>query len=253
MKNRPIEKTPLSEQLHGASDSALGRYRSKVLADPSLLRLAEYEFSTTLFTHLPGAVGYLARKQLFGRLFRQTGGGLILGRGLALRHPDRITLGNRVAIDDGTLLDASGAGEDGIHIGDDVILSRNCVVQGKTGPVSIGRRTDIGCNTVLSSVSGIEIGEAVLIAAACYIGGARYGTERLDIPFMDQGVFTRGAIRIGDGSWLGANVLVLDGVKVGAGCVVGAGAVVTSDLPPGSVAAGVPARILQTKEFPANE
>lgn len=240
--NRPVEKTPLARQLHESGGSALDRYRAKVLGEVTSWALLGYEARILLFSDVPGGLGYFLRKRFFGPLFRSVGSGPILGRAVVLRHPGRISLGNRVAIDDFTLLDAGGAGEAGIRIGDDVIVSRNCVIQGKTGPVAIGNRTDIGCNTVLSSVSGIEIGEAVLVAAACYIGGARYVTERRGIPFMDQGVYSRGPIAIGDGSWLGANVTVLDGVRIGAGCVVGAGAVVTRDVPDGFSVAGIPAR-----------
>ena len=53
-------------------------------------------------------------------------------------------------------------------------------------------------------------------------------------------------IRIGNGVWIGGGAIVLPGVTIGDGCVVGAGSVVTHDLPPGSVAAGNPARIIRT-------
>ena len=51
-------------------------------------------------------------------------------------------------------------------------------------------------------------------------------------------------MRIGDDCWLGTGVVVVAGVEIGDGCVVGAGAVVTRSLPPGSVAVGVPARVV---------
>ena len=57
-----------------------------------------------------------------------------------------------------------------------------------------------------------------------------------------------GDIRIGSDVWLGARVVVTAGVTIGDGCVVGAGAVVTRDLPPGSISAGVPARVITRRE-----
>jgi acetyltransferase-like isoleucine patch superfamily enzyme len=165
-----------------------------------------------------------------------------------MRHPGRITLGDRVAIDDYSLLDASGAGEAGIILGDDVIISRNCVIQGKTGSVTIGNKTDIGCNAILSSGGGIQIGNSVLIAGNCYIGGGRYVTEQIDVPMMEQGLYTKGPVIIGDDVWLGAGSTVLDGVKIGRGCIVGAGAVVTKDLPDYAIAAGIPAKVIKTRQ-----
>jgi acetyltransferase-like isoleucine patch superfamily enzyme len=153
-------------------------------------------------------------------------------------------LGDNVAIDDYVMLDASGAGEKGVQIGDQVIISRNCVIQGKTGYVHLGRKTDIGCNTMITSASGVSIGTHGLIGGNCYIGGGRYYTERLDIPMMEQGVYSQGEVIIEDDVWIGAGAVVLDGIHIGKGCIIGAGAVVTKDLPDYAVALGIPARIV---------
>ncbi len=54
-------------------------------------------------------------------------------------------------------------------------------------------------------------------------------------------------VRIGNSVWLGAKVTVLKGVSIGDGAIVGANAVVSSDLPPGAVAVGVPARVMRIR------
>lgn len=230
----------------------MGRYREKVLGDDRLLPFLEYELATFLFGNLSGGLGYLLRKWSYRHLFKNLGRGIIFGKGIVLRHPRRISIGDRVVIDDYALLDASGAGGKGITLEDNVIISRNCVIQGKTGPVVIGKKTDIGCNTILSSATGIFIGHSVLIAGNCYIGGGRYISDRLDIPMMEQGLYSRGPVVIGDDVWLGAGVIVLDGVRIGKGCIVGAGAVVAKDLPDYAIAVGVPATVVKMRVANSN-
>jgi len=240
-----INKVPLSQQLNQESGSALGKYQEKVLGSKSLLALVKYELLLLLFGNLVGALGYLFRKKFYPGLFKQVGKSVIFGKGLVLRHPNRIILGDRTALDDGSLFDASGAGDEGITLGSDVIVSRNCIIQGKTAPVVIGDRTDIGANVVITSSGGVTIGNSVLIAGNCYIGGGRYNTDRLDIPMMEQGLYTKGPVVIGDDVWLGAGATVLDGIQIGKGCVVGAGAVVTKNLPDYAIAVGTPAKIIK--------
>ena len=242
-----IHKVPLAQQLNQDSASALSRYQSKVLGTQSWFSLLSYEAITLLFGDLSGALGYLFRKKLYPKLFRRVGTSVIFGKGLVLRHPNRIALGDRVALDDGSLLDASGSAQ-GITLGNDVIVSRNCVIQGKTAAVSIGDRTDIGCNVVITSSGGIDIGKSVLIAGNCYIGGGRYNMERTDIPMMDQGLHTKGPVVIEDDVWLGAGATVLDGVRIGKGSVIGAGAVVTQDLPAYAIAVGTPAKVIKQRQ-----
>lgn len=240
-RRKSISKIPLAQQLHMTGTSLLKRYQKKVFGNEGFFLFLEYELATFLFGNLSGGLGYLLRKRFYRRLFKNVGKGVILGKGVVLRHPRRVTLGHRVAIDDYVLLDAGGAGKQGMILEDDVIISRNCVVQGKIGPVVIGEKTDIGCNCILSSVTGIFIGKSVLVAGNCYIGGGRYKLDRLDLPMMEQGLYSKGPVIIGDDVWLGAGAIVLDGARIGKGCVVGAGAVVTKDLPDYAVAVGVPA------------
>jgi acetyltransferase-like isoleucine patch superfamily enzyme len=68
--------------------------------------------------------------------------------------------------------------------------------------------------------------------------------EGMERPIMQQGISARG-ITVEDGAWIGAGAIVVDGVRVGARAVVGAGAVVTRDVPPRTLAAGVPARVIR--------
>jgi acetyltransferase-like isoleucine patch superfamily enzyme len=111
--------------------------------------------------------------------------------------------------------------------------------------ISIGDRTRIGdrCSLWAGSHTG-----RVVIGADCSFGPEVYITASnyemvAGIPVKDQGTLEADVV-IGDGCWLGARVIVVAGVTIGAGSVIGAGAVVTRNIPAGSVAVGVPARVI---------
>jgi acetyltransferase-like isoleucine patch superfamily enzyme len=70
--------------------------------------------------------------------------------------------------------------------------------------------------------------------------------DRVDIPIREQGVSRQG-IRIEDDCWIGANVTFLDGAYVGCGCVIAAGSIVRGTIPPHSVAAGMPAKVIRSR------
>ncbi len=243
-KNRNIDKAVLSEELHTSSASALDRYRKKVLGGRAgILRLIQYELAGILCLNLGGGLGYLLRGLLYSSLFEQCGKGVIFGKGLMIRKPGQIRIGARVAIDDTTLLDGGMEDETAITIGDNSIISKACVIQAKTRPLVMGDNCDIGAHVILSSIGGIILGDSVLIAGNCYIGGGRYHIEDLETPIMYQGVYSRGPVKIGDGTWIGASVTILDGVTIGKGCIIGAGALVTKDIPDYAIAMGAPAKI----------
>jgi len=242
-----VKKLPLREELH-SQESSFRKYWKKAGGDISLPGLFIYECFALLAANLGGAAGYFVRKKLAGFLFRSAGTGLILGRGLTVRHPGRIDFGDNVAVDDYVFIDASGSGDIGVQLRDGVILSRNCSVLGKDGHVVFEERADIGCNCVFASVAGITVGAATIIAGNCYIGGGRYYHDRLEPAIMDQGVYSRGEIVVGEKSWIGSGAVILDGVRIGRGVIVGAGSVVTKDVPEYAVVAGVPAKILRIRE-----
>jgi acetyltransferase-like isoleucine patch superfamily enzyme len=76
------------------------------------------------------------------------------------------------------------------------------------------------------------------------MSGLNHNYEDIALPISDQGV-TTSPITIEDETWLGANCVVLPGVTIGKHCVIAAGSIVTKDIPPYSVAAGNPARVLK--------
>ncbi len=246
--SKDIAKENLSQELHGKSGGALGAYRGKVLGSGAgFLQLVRFELAALFCQNLGGGLGYLVRKKMLAPLFQSCGKSLILGKGIVLRKPGHIAIGNNVAIDDYVMLDGCCEGAPAIRIADNAIISKGCVIQAKTGALDIGVNCDIGAHTVISSISGITLAASVLIAGNCYIGGARYHLEDLNLPIMDQGIYSRGPVSIGEGTWIGASATILDGVTIGRGCVIGAGSLVTSGIPDYGVAVGVPARVVRTR------
>ena len=71
--------------------------------------------------------------------------------------------------------------------------------------------------------------------------------DRTDIPMMEQGFEEERPVYIGNDVWIGDRALILPGVHIGDGSIIAAGAVVTKDVPPYSIAAGVPARKIRDR------
>ncbi len=126
--------------------------------------------------------------------------------------------------------------ENGVHIKECVNLSTY------GGFIRIGERSNIGQNCVLYGQGGIDIGEDVLIGPNCTIVSGSHLFEKRDLTINRQKTCDLG-IKIENDVWIGANVVVLDGVTIGEGSVIGASALVKHSVPPYSVAYGVPAKV----------
>src|SRR6266568_2801475 len=116
----------------------------------------------------------------------------------------------------------------------------------KDGDITLGDHVNIGFHSEIFSGSSVTVGRHGLFAAYTYLVGGGHEFERGDLAVLEQPRSSRG-ITLGDNVWLGAGAKVLDGVCLGDDVVVGAGAVVTSDLPPGAVAVGIPARVVRSR------
>jgi acetyltransferase-like isoleucine patch superfamily enzyme len=240
--------TKFQEALADAGTSRAARYRELVVGvEAGWAGLLHYELVTSLAGNLPGALGLAARALLYRRLFRRLGPGAVIGRGVLLRHPGRIAIGESAMIDDLCVLDARGSVE-GLSIGAAALVSRETILSCKEGAISIGARANLGWRCVVSSVGGIVIGEAALLAGGCYIGGGRYHLSDRGRSIAEQGSYSRGPVTIGPGCWIGARAVILDGVQVGEGAVIAAGAVVTDDVAPFTIVGGVPARTIRARE-----
>lgn len=173
-----------------------------------------------------------------------------LGRHTTILFPHYLHAGENVAI--GSDVSMQCLGREGVHLGNNVRLREHCsvIVTSILSEPGIGLRvgdnTYIGPGCILGAGGGITIGKNVTLGASVDLLAENHGFDDPARPMNQQGVTRRG-IRIEDDCWLGNKVLVLDGVTIGRGSVIGAGAVVTKDVPPFSVAAGNPARVLRQR------
>lgn len=97
---------------------------------------------------------------------------------------------------------------------------------------------------------GLKIGNGVRIGTKATMIPANHIFRRTDIPIYQQGVSQEG-IKIEDDVWIGANSTIVDGVTIHTGSIVGAGSVVTKDVPKYSIVAGVPAKIIKSRNMNA--
>lgn len=111
--------------------------------------------------------------------------------------------------------------------------------------VSIGRDCQINENVFMQ---GAKIGNYVMIAPNASILSKSHNFENLTVPMILQGECEEKIPVIEDDVWLGRNVVVMPGIRIGKGSIVGAGAVVVKDVAPYSIVGGVPARLIRMRQ-----
>lgn len=117
-----------------------------------------------------------------------------------------------------------------------------------TGELRFGRDCSVNPYTVVRGV--VELGDAVRIGAHTSILGFNHTMSDPEVEVFRQPLTVQG-IRIGDDVWVGSNAVILDGVTIGSKSVIAAGAVVTKDVPEGSIVGGNPARFIRHRVPPA--
>ena len=115
--------------------------------------------------------------------------------------------------------------------------------------IRIGGGTFLNLGVMVAAAELVEIGDHCMFANGCFITDSDHRFDDPDRPVPWQGFTTQGPTRVGDNVWCGAHVVITGGVSIGERSVIGANSVVTTDIAPFSVAAGVPARVLRTIEY----
>lgn len=228
------------------------RYQQLVIGRLGLRPLLLYELIISLCSNLPGALGLLLRKVLYPLLLGSCGHNVNFGRGITLRHPHKIYIGNNVAVDDNCTLDAKGQNNQGITIGDRVFLGRNTIIACKDGDILLADGANISYQCTVFSASTVRIGKDTLLAAYCYLVGGNHQFDNLDLAIVHQERTSEG-IEIGAKCWIGAGARILDGVTMGNAAIVGANAVVSRDVPARTIVGGVPAVVLRDRRNAATQ
>lgn len=242
----PRQQIAIQDALQDRRRSTLGKYQDLVVGSRGFGRLLLYEVVITLTSWVPGALGLVLRKFAYPWLLGACGRNVTFGQGVVLRHPGKIRLGDDVILDDHVVLDAKGSNNRGISLGNGVFLGRGTILSCKDGDIELGEHVNIGFNSEIFSGSLVKVGHHGLFAAYTYLVGGGHAFDQAGVPVIEQERVSKG-ITLGANVWLGAGAKVMDGVTIGRDVVVGAGAVVTTDLPDGAVAVGIPARLVRTR------
>lgn len=163
---------------------------------------------------------------------------------LRIRHPHVITEGFVFLGKDVELYSRKGYGRLVLgalcHVGDGSQLRAH------EGTLRIGPKAVLAGGVTVNCYLDVSIGAKALIADDVYITDFDHRFADLTVAIKDQGI-VKAPVRIGADSWIGTKATVLRGVDVGEGSVIAANSAVTRNIPPYSVAAGVPARVLRSR------
>ena len=127
-------------------------------------------------------------------------------------------------------------------LGDYSVVESFACINNAVGDVVIGDHTRIGLHNTI--IGPVEIGNHVNLAQGITVTALNHNFSDTNKRIDEQGVSTN-PVTIEDDVWVGANAVILPGVTIGEHCVIAAGAVVTKDVPPHSLVAGVPAKVIK--------
>ena len=147
-------------------------------------------------------------------------------------------------------------GEKYISIGSGTTIHKDVILtawdryreQKFTPIIQIGNNTNIGEHSHITACDKIIIGNNVLTGRYVYISDNAHGNSskgEIEVPPIERPLHSKGPVIIEDNVWIGERVCILSGVHIGKGAIIAANAVVTHDVPEGSIVGGVPAKIIK--------
>jgi acetyltransferase-like isoleucine patch superfamily enzyme len=195
---------------------------------------------------IPSVIG-IAIRALVYRLIMHIDGYAGIECKVRLRFASNIHLGSGSYLDEGVYIHACPKGVD---IGSNTIIMHGAILHVYNfrdlphAGIRIGRDCLIGEYSIIRGQGGVTIGDRVYTSPMTQLLAVNHVFRDPERPFIEQGITAKGII-VDDDVWLGANVVVTDGVRIGKGALVAAGAVVTEDVPAHAVVAGVPANLVK--------
>jgi acetyltransferase-like isoleucine patch superfamily enzyme len=169
-------------------------------------------------------------------------------RGLKIESPSRIinaahiTMGDNVSLGPGCMINAIRR-YPGRFLTE---LPENTEVREYVPSIVVGDRVSATGHLSVSAVQSVTIGDDVIFAANVFVSDHAHGRERPDVPYKYQPLTDISPVHIGKGCWIGQSAIIMPGVTVGDFAIVGANSVVNRDVPPRSIVAGAPAKIVKT-------
>jgi acetyltransferase-like isoleucine patch superfamily enzyme len=194
---------------------------------------------TNLVGWIPRPLGVLLRRLAYRFIVARVGRGVYIQTGVEFLGASSVEIGDDVKIIRDVRFDMR-APNSLLSIGNDVCVDRGVDIRATVSDcsISIGDSTYLGPYVCMAGPGNIKIGKKCLIASHTSIYANNHRKNGL----------SREGIEIQDDVWIGSGVRILDGVTIGEGSVIGAGAVVTKDIPPFSIAVGVPATVIKASQ-----
>ncbi len=213
----------------------------------------EYAFNFREFLTILFERGFaVLRGFIFVKPFLKKSKGLIFAsKGSKIQFGHKIKVGSGFNLMEYATLNALSY--DGVEIGNNFTLGKYAIIECTGVLRNVGNSLKIGDNVGINhycfiGVRGnITIGNNVIFGPRVNVFSENHKFDRLDIPIKNQGV-SKEDTTIGNDVWIGANTSIMTGVKIGNGCVIAAGSVVTKDIPDFSVVGGVPAKIIKKRK-----
>ena len=171
-----------------------------------------------------------------------------------IKCSSKIKFGKNLNIERGCFIDALS--KKGLKLGKNVSLGYSTTLKISGTMSKIGTGIEIGNNVGLGThgyygcgAGVLKIGDDVIFGNYVSIHPENHIFGDIDTPIRLQGVYSNGGVIIGNNCWIGAKVTILDGTRIGNGCIVAAGAVVKGVFPDNVIIGGVPAKILKSRNL----